>query len=840
LRQLTYAIFILLVGTLCLQAAPLQKVTLQLQWKHQFEFAGFYAAKEKGFYEEVGLDVKLREFDGKQNIIQDVASGKYTYGIGYSSLVYDYIQGAPIALLGSFLKQSPLALVTQSEIISLRDLKGKKVMGISSSKNQTVLLSMLNGFGITLENITPVPFSFSVDEFVKGDVDALVVYTTNEPFAINQKNKQYNIFKPSYYGYEFNGLNLFTSSHELQTHPERAKKFTEASIKGWQYAINNRSEIIELIQQKYNTQNKSYDALAFEADNIVNLMMPSLYPVGSIDEKKIEYIVSHFINAGLLEKDSDINLHNFLSFHDYDDFVFSDAEIDYMHRKKEVSYCVDPDWMPYEMIKNGKHIGMSKDYFELFQKQSELTFKLIPTTSWNQSIEFAKERKCDLFSLAMRTPERSKYMNFTDSYLNFPIVITTKPDELFISDIESIIEKPLGIVKGYAYGEILRFKYPKVNLIEVNSLKEGLQMVANGELFGFIDSLTTVGYAIQKSFPGELKITGKFDDTWDLAVGVRDDDLTLLAIMQKLVSSIKQDEHQRILNKWLSIEYSKDVDYTLVKKILLILFVLLVVFIYLYTKKNQYIKRILEAKAQVEDSQEKFQKLFNQQRSLIVITTGHKLIMANNAVYEFFGYTSLTELMENCQDISEKFVNVNGYFNQELIPKESNWITQIEPLIGDRRIVAMHDKEDVPHAFNVSISSFDHQSYIVTFTDISATITEKIQLQTKVIKDKLTGALNREFYQQNIKNIIDSVEANHFLGIALIDIDHFKNINDTYGHDVGDTILIEFTALIKKSIRGDDFFIRWGGEEFMLLMTISSYDSFVKILEQLRKNNRRE
>ena len=143
-------IFFLLFLHLSLYAKneSLEKVTLQLQWKHQFEFAGFYAAKEKGFYADAGLDVTFVEFDKNTNITDEVLKGNAQYGLTYSSIIAEYLENKPLVLLANFFKQSPLVLVTQKDIKTPAELKGKKVMGLSDSIHDITLLTMLEKFNV--------------------------------------------------------------------------------------------------------------------------------------------------------------------------------------------------------------------------------------------------------------------------------------------------------------------------------------------------------------------------------------------------------------------------------------------------------------------------------------------------------------------------------------------------------------------------------------------------------------------------------------------------------------------------------------------------------------------
>ena len=107
-------IFILcMVFQSLLNAQELKEVSIQLLWKHQFEFAGFYMAKEKGFYKDVGIDVSLKEYEFGTNISKDVSEGKSDFGVDGSSLILDKINNLDIYLLMPFLQISPFVIMTK-------------------------------------------------------------------------------------------------------------------------------------------------------------------------------------------------------------------------------------------------------------------------------------------------------------------------------------------------------------------------------------------------------------------------------------------------------------------------------------------------------------------------------------------------------------------------------------------------------------------------------------------------------------------------------------------------------------------------------------------------------
>lgn len=274
--------------------------------------------------------------------------------------------------------------------------------------------------------------------------------------------------------------------------------------------------------------------------------------------------------------------------------TLSDAEHVYLAHKKSIKMCVDPDWMPLEQIRGGKHIGIAADYITLFEKQLGVPIELYPSKNWNESIKFAKKRQCDIFSLAMATPERQKYMNFTSPYLSVPLVLATDFNKPYITDIAAVQEKKMGIVSGYAFADLLRDKYPHMQIVEVESVEDGLYRVVSGELYGVIGTLVTIGYAIQSDFINSIKITGKFDSNWELGVGVRNDAPLLLSAFEKAISATDHQQNQQIINRWLSVRMDDGIDYQFILKIFAITLLIVLAFLYHYFKLRLSQDRLAE------------------------------------------------------------------------------------------------------------------------------------------------------------------------------------------------------------------------------------------------------
>ena len=274
--------------------------------------------------------------------------------------------------------------------------------------------------------------------------------------------------------------------------------------------------------------------------------------------------------------------------------VFTPEEQQYLVDKQQITMCIDPDWLPLEAIENGRHTGMTAEYMDLFAEKLGIPIVLVPTEDWADSIDYAKARKCDIFSLAMATPERETYMIFTRPYLNIPLVMAAKTETPFVDDISAITDKKIGIVNGYAFGELLRTRYPQMQIVDVESVTDGLRQVAEGKNFGFVGTLATVGYTIQKDFVGELKVSGKFDQRWQFGIGARNDEPLLAQVFDKVIASMDPATQQKILNNWIAVRFEQGRDYRLLWQIApFVLAIVLVLLSRTYTlgKYNRKLER---------------------------------------------------------------------------------------------------------------------------------------------------------------------------------------------------------------------------------------------------------
>lgn len=699
--MIRFFLFILSIITI-LEGSKLEKVSVALDWKYQFEYAGYIAAKEKGFYRDAGLDVELREYQEGSDVVSDVLNRKSNYGIYNSSIVVDSGKIKPIVVMATYLQHSPLVLVTRKGIDNPAALVGKTIMGTQNELKHSSLSLLLSHFDITSRNTHFVDQTFSIDPFIRGDVDAMSAYRSNQLYFLDQMHIPYEIIDPVEYGFIMNAGNLFTSQTEAIEHPLRAQKFIDATNRGWEYALQHPGEMIDILIQKYHVQ-KSSEALAYESKVIAKLMMNDFYAIGETNEETTTRLYKQLMRVGAIREDQ--KLGKFL----FRDIVAgsinsvqltSDEKL-YLLQKKKITMCVDPEWYPLEAIRDGKHVGIAADVMKTFQSKLGIPIELVQTSTWNQSLKDAETHRCDILSLAAKTPDRQKYLHFTSTYLAVPLVMVTTMEKPFIEDIDSLKEKKIGVVKGYATFNRLKRLYPTLTIVEVESVKEGLSKVESGQLYGYIDNLIVTSSYIQKEYTGSLKVSSRLKERDELRVAVRIDDPKLYDIFEKLVQNLDDKTRQEIYNRWAStIEQVAWIDRNMMWRILVVVLLGLLAFTWRYFVLKRYNAKLLELS----------------------------------------------------------------------------------------------------------------------------------------VTDKLTGLYNRlksdEILQFEQKKV--SRYESYHCAVMMIDVDHFKNVNDTMGHQMGDHILQVLAKVFKDSLRQTDMIGRWGGEEFIVILPQTSLEQAEIVAEALR------
>lgn len=536
------------------QPNELKKVTLQLEWKHQFEFAGFYAAVEKGYYRDVGLELEIKEFQEGINITQEVLSGNATFGISSSALILEKLNKKPVVLIASYFKQNALALVTKPEIKTPADLKNKKIMAVDWEMGHTSLGVILKDAGITPSDYTLVNHDFNIEKFVSGEVDAMSVFITSQPYELDKLGVKYNILNPANFGIYSYDVELFTSEDVINSDIQKVKDFVEATNKGWEYAFKNKEEIVELIYNKY-TKIKTKESLLFEANQTEKIFKTNVFKIGAIAPELIKLNADMYTNLGLVNKDYDITsiLNNY-----YFDINNKIQNILTLEEKNYIKNSIikvhnELNWPPFNYNINGKAMGYSIDYMNLLASKVGLTIEYISGPNWNDFLEMIKENKIDVILNIGKTENREKYLNFTTPYAKTFDTVFTKKDINNFKNLDDFKGKNLAVIKGFYEEELLKRYYPNINLILVEDSMTGLKKLAYGEVDGFIDNFMVANYFMENSLLSNLKAAFEIKDNrfnLNMHLATNKNNKLLQEILEKAEKEITLEEKFELKKKW--------------------------------------------------------------------------------------------------------------------------------------------------------------------------------------------------------------------------------------------------------------------------------------------------
>jgi len=394
----------------------------------------------------------------------------------------------------------------------------------------------------------------------------------------------------------------------------------------------------------------------------------------------------------------------------------------YFAQKKVITYCVDPNWMPFEAIEKGAHIGMSKDYVELLSKTLEIPFQLIPTTRWRQTLEYLEQGRCDIIPMLNRTEERAKYAEFSQVYFRDPNVLVVRSNNARdIKDFGDLTGKTLAVIDDYMQEEKIRTEFPDIVTVRVASELAGLVRVSSGDVDAVAGSLLAVTRHIQNAGLSNLHISAGLPQGDELRIAVRKNSgELLLSILDLAIDSLSYEDHSAIYNKWNPISFTAKTDYTLVWQVSIGLIIILILVIERYQVSRKANMLLLEK-------------------------------------------------------------------NMEL--------------------KAVHAQLSYQHNHLLHLAKYD----------------------------ALTGLLNRRSMLEHIET--ELARANRQptpVSLLLFDLDRFKSINDSFGHNTGDDALKAFARTLKTIARETDYCGRWGGEEFIVVCPNTPLESACVLAERFQ------
>jgi signal transduction histidine kinase len=464
--------------------------------------------------------------------------------------------------------------------------------------------------------------------------------------------------------------------------------------------------------------------------------------------------------------------------------LLTEKEKEFLNKNK-LKISVSQAWEPFVFKSiNNEAIGISTDYWKLIADKLNLNYENIFTETFSQQLDDIKNKKADIIYSTGETSNRKEYSVFTKEYAKFPISIVTKKDENFIENISLLNNKKIAIGNNFTAHNIIKDKYPNMNFILVDSVKEGLELVSNNKAYAFIDIQPVLFYNITKYDFTDLKISGNTGLDFSLKFMIRDDYAILEPILDKAISSISINELNEILNKWNNVQFQTSLNYEWFWQILAIIAIIILAFVYrtltlnhlnktLKIKVNEKTKELNEMNKNLEKLvKEKTKELIQKEKIL-----NHQSKMAamgemlENIAHQWRQPLSLISTAATGAKIKKDFGTLSDNDFYETMDMINNSTQHLSTTIDDFRNFFNNDKD---------VSNFNiNQPIEKVLSLINSKLKNRNINVIKNTQDVEVTALINEFIQVLINIINNSLDAfeEHNLEKKFIFIDLYKDNN---------------------------------------------------------------
>ncbi len=704
-------------------ASP-EKVRIQLKWYHQFQFAGYYAAKSKGFYEEEGLDVELIEGTKGSPPDKIVLAGNAEFGVhDGGDLLYQRLKGDPLVAVATIFQHSPYVIVSKKQdgIRHPADLVGRTVL-ITQDQGSASILAMFRREGVKVtgpldnEPVRFAPHTWDFDDVLAGRADAMSAYITEIARIARQYGVIPAVMNPLDYGIDYYGDTLFTSNAYLKAKPDVVARFRRASLKGWQYAMANPHELADAILQLSTVRQPKLDrqALLDEAESMKNIVLPTLVEIGNMNPGRWETMAKVYRDFGMVSSLSALQ-----------GFTYeADAE------KQKIRTYLQVVGSVLAGITLLSLLGL----FWLSQLKKQVNLRT------RQLVDEIDERK-------------NAEKKLSESELRLQSLIRAIPDLVWLKD------------------------------------KNGVYLSCNQRFESFFGAL-------------EKDIVGKTD--YDF---VSKDQADFFRARDKIAI---ESGVACVNEEWVS--FADDGHRELLE-----------------TTKTP---------------------LFDSENRIVgVLGVGHDITERARSANELrVSHERLKSILETTKDgfwrtdlggsileVNQSYCQSSGYARDELmrmkisdldaLESATDTTSRIQTIIqtGYAQFESTHRRKD-GSTWPVEVSTTYRPEtsggeFFVFIRDITQRKHVEETINYLAFFDQLTDLPNRRLLQDRLKQAMASGQrSGHHGALLLIDLDHFKKLNDTLGHDMGDLLLQLVGQRLTECVREEDTVARLGGDEFVVML----------------------
>lgn len=829
-RLLLTAIVLLLASASAIAAPALVPVTLQLKWQHQFQFAGYYAALEQGYYRDAGLDVTIREGSAERDPITDVVSGQADFGIGASELVLARASGKPVVALAVILQHSPLVLIAKSgpSVISLRSLAGKEIRVIPHEQELNALFQS-KGYSPNEFRLTPRT-PHDLDDLIAGRIAGVSAYSTDAPYLLDQLGTDYVQISPRYMGIDFYGDTLFTSEMMLLRNPRVVEAFRQASLRGWKHAMEHHRKLAELISTRY-APGRPLDYLLFEARQMRVLMIPDVIEIGYMNEERWRHIASIYADLGMMKRDTELT--GFL----YDATPKRDLTWFYFTAISSLGVALLIGSISVYVHGINRKLRESERYHRQLIDTSP--FPVIITTLSDNTIAYINHHAERQFGIRRQDVLGRKADNYWVEPARREKMLALLRANGHVHDFEAELESRKGMrFWGYISATLTQYKGVPSLLVSFNDITARKQMEqalrASEERYRMLaenasDVIWTFNIASRKFTyvsPSVERLRGYTAE--EVMQQSLDEALTPDSAQEAKEGLLHLIQTGELLERCLELEQPCKDGSTVWTDVALTLI-------------RDAAERPVEVMGITRDITEQRRLREALQVRLVAIEAAAEsfMITDRNGIIEYVNpaFTSMTGFAPE-----EAIGNKPNIVKSDLHPPEfyqELWATITAGQVW-RGEITNRDRYGRIYIDSTAIAPvMNDDGEIIHYVAVKHDITERKEMEERMEHmahfDMLTGVPNRQLFFERLEQSI-SLARRHQERLALlfIDLDGFKEINDTLGHEAGDAVLREIAVRLHGEIRESDTVARVGGDEFVVLInTLQSSDNLEGIVRKL-------
>jgi diguanylate cyclase (GGDEF)-like protein/PAS domain S-box-containing protein len=818
-------------------------VVLQLKGRHQFQFAGYYAAKEKGFYHQAGLNVVIHEGLGGQSPIDRMLRGEADYVVSSSEVVLHRAQGHPVVALAAIYQHCPYALLVKADsgIKAVSDLIGRRVM-LGIGTQDAALHAMLKRAGLKDSDYHRLLTRADVETLIQDEVDAFNAYLTNQGFLLKERGIEPYFIRPKDYGIDFYGDVLVTTEQEIEQHPQRVERFLKATLDGWSYALKHVDEMVDLISEKYNPQGISREHLLYEANLSKELIQPLLIEIGYMNAERWAHIHSVFVELGLLESNSQINgmiyqsakpvpmwlqwalrhyfllLGGVLSFlilllvriniHMRRQVAARTKELARQERKYKTIFNAAPEGM-WVVDSDYKTVEVNRCMFNLLGYHREEMLGKTPMAFTN----FENRKVFEEQTRKVKTAGRSKY----------DISLRHKDGHMFSTHFSMIALRGEGQGVAASIAFVQDISEQKRLEAQLRTGEQNLRRLINAQP-ACVSTFDQHGHLLSINSKG-------------LEIFQAD---SLSEIKDKFINNLVDEPYQKDfiqLNRSVFKGHSGYITFSATGRLGRQLW-LEMHSVPIIDTKEQVVEHLglthdvtsrLRMEMELLEEREFLQVVIDNIRDSVMVVDTDLRILLMNSTFK----TMLRSLDLNMTTIKSYFdlPYVKGLRRE----KQLSNCPVLEAMKKASQVSAVVKKPFISNSSGrgwmevIASPILNQDGTLRGVIEISRDITEHLELLDEVKQqkddlqylahhDSLTNLPNRALFLLRLKQAVSKAKrAAQQMAVLFIDLDRFKEINDTLGHAMGDQVLNEVARRFQKSIRTEDLLARLGGDEFTLI-----------------------